>query len=91
MTATSAPLACLCVAAGLTLLPVGPTRAADLPLPKSTYTYKTVPAVGPQRREFSGKFNVRILKSLHAALVREAEAEAVSLNQFVLAKLPRHL
>ena len=49
------------------------------------------PAVGPQRREFSGKFNVRIPKSLHAALVREAEAEAVSLNQLVLAKLALHL
>ena len=49
------------------------------------------PAVGPQRREFSGKFNVRIPKSLHAALVREAEAEAVSLNQLVLAKLALRL
>jgi predicted HicB family RNase H-like nuclease len=49
------------------------------------------PAVGPQRHEYSGKFNVRLPKSLHAALVREAEAEAVSLNQLVLAKLALHL
>jgi len=49
------------------------------------------PPVGPQRREYSGKFNVRIPKSLHAALVSEAEAEAVSLNQLVLAKLALHL
>ena len=49
------------------------------------------PAVGPQRREYSGKFNVRLPKSLHAALAREAEAEAVSLNQLVLAKLALHL
>jgi predicted HicB family RNase H-like nuclease len=49
------------------------------------------PAVAPQRREYSGKFNVRIPKSLHAALVREAEAKAVSLNQLVLAKLALHL
>jgi predicted HicB family RNase H-like nuclease len=49
------------------------------------------PAVGPQRCEYSGKFNVRIPKSLHAALVREAEAEAVSLNQLVLTKLALHL
>ena len=49
------------------------------------------PAVGPQRREFSGKFNVRIPKSLHAALVHEAETEAVSLNQLVLTKLALHL
>jgi predicted HicB family RNase H-like nuclease len=49
------------------------------------------PPVAPQRREYSGKFNVRIPKSLHAALVREAEAEAVSLNQLVLAKLALHV
>jgi predicted HicB family RNase H-like nuclease len=49
------------------------------------------PEVGPQRREHSGKFNVRIPKSLHAALVSEAEAEGVSLNQLVLAKLALHL
>jgi hypothetical protein len=45
------------------------------------------PPVGPRRKEYSGKFNVRIPKSLHAALAREAEAEGVSLNQLVLAKL----
>jgi predicted HicB family RNase H-like nuclease len=49
------------------------------------------PPVGPQRREYSGKFNVRIPKSLHAALASEAEAEGVSLNQLVLAKLSLHL
>ncbi len=49
------------------------------------------PPVGPQRREYSGKFNVRIPKSLHAALANEAEAEGVSLNQLVLAKLALHL
>ena len=49
------------------------------------------PSVGPQRREYSGKFNVRIPKSLHAALASEAEAEGVSLNQLVLAKLSLHL
>ncbi len=45
------------------------------------------PPVGPQRREYSGKFNVRVPKSLHAALASEAEAEGVSLNQLVVAKL----
>jgi predicted HicB family RNase H-like nuclease len=34
---------------------------------------------------------VRIPKSLHAALASESEAEGVSLNQFVLAKLSLHL
>jgi predicted HicB family RNase H-like nuclease len=33
------------------------------------------PEVGPQRREYSGKFNVRIPKSLHAALASEAGAQ----------------
>src|SRR5258708_401702 len=49
------------------------------------------PPVGAQRREYSGKFNVRLPKSLHAALVSEAEAEGVSLNQLVVAKLALHL
>jgi predicted HicB family RNase H-like nuclease len=49
------------------------------------------PPVGPQRREYSGKFNVRVPKSLHAALASEAEAEGVSLNQLVLAKLALRL
>ena len=49
------------------------------------------PPVGPQRREYSGKFNVRVPKSLHAALASEAEAEGVSLNQLVVAKLRTRL
>jgi hypothetical protein len=49
------------------------------------------PPVRPQRREYSGKFNVRLPKSLHAALASEAEAEGVSLNQLVVAKLGLHL
>jgi hypothetical protein len=49
------------------------------------------PPVGPQRREYSGKFNVRVPKSLHAALASEAEAEGVSLNQLVVTKLSMHL
>jgi predicted HicB family RNase H-like nuclease len=48
-------------------------------------------SVGPQREEYSGKFNLRIPKSLHAALAQEADAEGVSLNQLVLAKLAMHL
>ena len=49
------------------------------------------PPVRPWPKEYSGKFNVRIPKSLHALLVSEAEAEGVSLNQLVLAKLALHL
>jgi hypothetical protein len=49
------------------------------------------PPGGPQKREYSGKFNVRVPKSLHAALASEAEAEGVSLNQLVVAKLAMRL
>ena len=49
------------------------------------------PPVDQERREYSGKFNVRVPKSLHAALASEADAEGVSLNQLVVAKLALHL
>jgi predicted HicB family RNase H-like nuclease len=38
-----------------------------------------------------GKFNVRVPKSLPAALASEAEVEGVSLNQLVVAKLALRL
>lgn len=37
--------------------------------------------------DYSGKFNVRLPKSLHQRLVIEANQEGVSLNQLVLYKL----
>jgi len=37
--------------------------------------------------DYSGRFNVRLPKSLHQKLVIEAEKEGVSLNQYVLYKL----
>lgn len=44
---------------------------------------------------FSGQFRVRLPRSLHAWLVREAQREGVSLNTFLIACLaeargPRH-
>jgi predicted HicB family RNase H-like nuclease len=39
----------------------------------------------------SGRFVVRLPRSLHAALEREAETEGVSLNQLVVAKLAAQL
>lgn len=39
----------------------------------------------------SGRFVVRVPKSLHAALEREASVEGVSLNQLVVAKLSQRL
>lgn len=49
------------------------------------------PDVRPSRQEYSGKFVVRVPKSLHAALAAEADAEGVSLNQLVVAKLSMQL
>ena len=37
--------------------------------------------------EYSGKFNIRIPKSLHRRLAMEAEKEGVSMNQYALYKL----
>ncbi len=39
--------------------------------------------------EFSGKVNLRMPKSLHRDLVRRAEAEGVSLNQYMTTALAR--
>ena len=48
----------------------------DIPIPQSA-------------QDYSGKFVVRIPKSLHQTLVIEAEKEGVSLNQYALYKLSR--
>jgi HicB family len=45
------------------------------------------PEVRLSREEYSGKFVVRVPKSIHAALAAEAAAEGVSLNQLIVAKL----
>lgn len=42
-----------------------------------------VPEPVPEADDFSGRFNVRIPRSLHRELVRRAEEEDVSLNQIV--------
>lgn len=39
--------------------------------------------------DFSGKFNLRIPKSLHFRLTMEAKKEGVSLNQYALYKLSK--
>jgi predicted HicB family RNase H-like nuclease len=49
------------------------------------------PPVRPLPKEYSGKFNVRIPKALHAELVVEASEQGVSLNQLVVTKLARRL
>lgn len=48
-------------------------------------TEQTLPEVAPERGwdQFSGKFNVRVAKMLHAQLVELAEDQGVSLNSLV--------
>lgn len=47
-----------------------------------------LPIPVPEKTEnYSGKFNVRLPKSLHQRLAIQAEEEGVSLNQLVLYKL----
>ena len=48
----------------------------NIPLPKAN-------------REYSGKFFIRTPKTLHRALVRMADREGVSLNQFLVAALSK--
>jgi antitoxin HicB len=47
----------------------------------------TIPEPSPT--EFSGKFVVRVPKSLHRDIVQRADREGVSLNQFVAIQLAR--
>ncbi len=39
--------------------------------------------------KYSGKFNVRLPKSLHEKLAIEADSEGISLNQYVMYKLAK--
>ncbi|MBI2830711.1 MAG: toxin-antitoxin system HicB family antitoxin [Chloroflexi bacterium] len=48
-----------------------------------------IPLPGEKQEEYSGKFNVRVPKSLHRKLNRMAEKEGVSLNQFLVFTLSR--
>ncbi|MGE5576974.1 MAG: type II toxin-antitoxin system HicB family antitoxin [Syntrophothermus sp.] len=41
--------------------------------------------------DYSGKFNVRVPKSLHKALVEGARRENVSLNQYIIYQLSKNL
>ena len=44
-------------------------------------------AIPPPERRFSGNLRLRLPTSLHGRLVREAEREGVSLNQWIVARL----
>lgn len=56
-----------------TLLQLMETKGQSLPAPEGAKEWD----------EFSGKFNVRVMKMLHAKLVRLAEAQGISLNSLV--------
>lgn len=47
------------------------------------------PIPEPVDHEYSGKFNVRVPKTLHKQLAQEAEEEGVSLNQYIFYKLSK--
>ncbi len=71
--------------------PVGESRTAFMAGPEYAKVREILASL-PMPHEtaaggVSGKFLVRLPQSIHAALQAEAEAEGVSLNQLVLAKL----
>ncbi|MNH44296.1 HicB family protein [compost metagenome] len=47
------------------------------------------PISEPVDHKYSGKFNVRVPKTLRKQLAQEAEEEGVSLNQYVVYKLSK--
>jgi predicted HicB family RNase H-like nuclease len=57
--------------------------------PAAKHTTKAAAHSGGDYTQFSGKFTVRLPKSLHQALVDRAEKEGVSLNLFVTNALSR--
>ncbi len=50
-----------------------------------------IPEPAPESDEYSGRFNLRLPKSLHRDLARRAEQEGVSLNTLVVMLLSRGL
>jgi antitoxin HicB len=48
-----------------------------------------IPLAGAAEKQYSGKFNVRIPKSLHRKLNEMAEQEGVSLNHYLVSTLSR--
>jgi antitoxin HicB len=48
-----------------------------------------IPLPGSAEKQYSGKFNVRIPKSLHRKLDEMAEEEGVSLNHYLVSTLSR--
>ena len=51
----------------------------------------TLPGPKKNDQEASGQLRVRMPRSIHSALIAEAEAEGVSLNQLILSKISLQL
>lgn len=69
-----------------------PAKKAAARKSSSSRATKTTPRAGGGSFEtFSGKFTVRLPRSLHQALVDRAEREGVSLNLFVTNALSREV
>jgi len=76
------------------LFPTREAREEFFQTKESAEIDKLIAARQPPPRpssQVSGKFVVRLPRSLHAALVAEADAEGTSLNQLVVAKLSAQL
>jgi predicted HicB family RNase H-like nuclease len=41
----------------------------------------------PAEKEYNGSISLRVPKSIHRSLVKEAQTEGVSLNQLILTKI----
>jgi antitoxin HicB len=59
----------------------------SLELTLETMLEQGLPIPEPNKESYSGRFNVRLPKSLHRKLAKQAEEEEVSLNQFVTSLL----
>ncbi len=68
---------------------IGGGRKLTRKAPAAKHTAKAAALTGGDYTQFSGKFTVRLPKSLHQALVERAEKEGVSLNLFVTNALSR--
>jgi hypothetical protein len=66
-----------------------PARKAQSSSAKRTNTMRSGGGGGGGFDDYSGKFTVRLPRSLHQALVDRAEREGVSLNLFVTNALSR--
>jgi hypothetical protein len=66
-----------------------PARKTQSASAKRTNTMRSGGGAGSAFEDYSGKFTVRLPRSLHQALVDRAEKEGVSLNLFVTNALSR--